>query len=166
MKKKRSKQSTIVLASAIAALPMVGVPALAAQCPGVEKPVPDQVLTRRPPLVLKFSERLSKAREQYCIVGIDDGHPIYQNARGEVFFLNPVTGDMQFLARDVFVKFTENVQQSRSARPPKLWKWEARKFGGGVTILGIDGAGHVVQQNARGERFFLDPVTGDMVYVR
>jgi hypothetical protein len=33
-----------------------------------------------------------------------------------------------------------------------------------VTILGVDAAGHVVHQNARGETFYLDPNTGDMVF--
>ncbi len=40
------------------------------------------------------------------------------------------------------------------------------KAGEQVTILGIDQAGHVVQQNARGEAFYLDPSTGDMIFVK
>lgn len=167
MKKKRSSKSTIALASAIAALPLVGVPALSAQRPGVEKPLreiaPGAIMVKVP--ALKFSDRFSKVRQQYAIVGLDAGHTIYQNSRGEYFYLEPSTGDMQFLANDVFMKFTENAVRARPGLVVKMDKWSVEKFGSGITILGVDDAGHVVQQNPRGEKFYLDPATGDMVYV-
>ena len=44
-------------------------------------------------------------------------------------------------------------------------KFSAIKYGGAVTILGVDAAGHVVNQNSAGEKFYLDPRSGDMVMV-
>jgi hypothetical protein len=35
-----------------------------------------------------------------------------------------------------------------------------------VTVVGLDAVGHTVMQDAKGERFYLDAKTGDMVFVK
>lgn len=47
----------------------------------------------------------------------------------------------------------------------KFIKWDKPGAGSRVSILGLDDQGHVIQENARGERFYLDP-NGDMVFVK
>jgi hypothetical protein len=47
-----------------------------------------------------------------------------------------------------------------------MWKQTAVKGGEQVTVLGFDREGHLVQQNVRGEAFYLDPNTGDMIFVQ
>ena len=116
--------------------------------------------------VFKFAERFHKESSHYALVGIDNGNTIYQNARNERFYLDPATGDMKFLATDTYIKFRESPTKASTGTALRLMKWPAERFGGEVTILGLDQAGHVVQQNARGEKFYLNPNTGDMVFVR
>ncbi len=94
------------------------------------------------------------------------GHTIYQNARGEYFYLDPATGDMVFLEPETYARFREAAAKPSSAVPLKMFKWRGMKFAGQVSILGMDRAGNVIQQNARGETFYLDPNTGDMIFVR
>ena len=144
------------LTGAMVAFPFTLAPAVQAQVTPYERPAPiDQPARVARPApgrefcCIKFAERYTKHKSTYTIAGTDREHPIYQNARGEYFYLDPATGDMIFVAPDAFVKWREVV-----------------KVGEQVTILGFDEAGHVLQQNARGEMFYLDPGTGDMIFVK
>lgn len=154
------------------ALPFTMAPTLHAQVTGTDRMTPiDQTVTPGRPVpslevCCKFAERYSKQRSSYTIVGTDKEHPIYQNARSEYFYLDPATGDMVFVAPDAFFKWGQVAPESRSAVPPKAMKQSVVKGGEQVTILGIDQEGHVVQKNAGGQGFFLDPHTGDMTFVR
>jgi hypothetical protein len=162
------------LATAMVALPFTIAPTLHAQDtlpPDRMTPIDQTVRARRsvPGLAvccIKYSERYVKIGSSFDIVGIDDGHTIYRNARKEYFYLDPTTGDMKFLAAETFAKFREEVAKPTPGVPLQMFKWSAMKFGGQVTILGVDRAEHVVQRNARGETFYLDPNTGDMVFVK
>jgi hypothetical protein len=160
------------LRTALVALPFTMAPTLQAQITPADRMTPiDQTVgpERSVPsleVCCKFAERYSKQRSSYTIVGTDKEHPIYQNARKAYFYLDPATGDMIFVAPDAFFKWGQVAPESRSAVPQKLMKQSVVKAGEQVTILGIDQEGHVVQKNVRGEAFYLDPSTGDMIYVR
>lgn len=156
--KKRSKTSGVVLASAIAALPLAAPPALHAQRPTVERPLTDAAI--------KFAAKFEKWPANLKAVGIDNGATIYQNARNELFYLDPATGDMKFLAAQAFARFTEQAPARRGVEAARLIKWRADKYGADLAIVGIDAAGHVINRNSRGEKFYLNPVTGDAVFVR
>jgi hypothetical protein len=161
------------LTTAMVALPFTMAPTLQAQGTPTERmtPIDQTVRARRsvPSLelcYLKFAERYTKQKSSYTIVGTDNEHPIYQNARDEYFYLDPATGDMIFLAPDAFGKWGQAAPESRSAVPLKVMKQSVVKAGEQVTILGFDQAGHVVQQNVRGEAFYLNPSTGDMIFLK
>jgi len=164
-----SATSKVAFTTAIVALPLMA-PTLHAQIRSDQTPPVDQTVRRASPSLdvccIKYAERYLKIGSSYTIVGIDNGHTIYQNDRKEYFYLDPATGDMTFLAPDTYVKFREDVAESPSAGPLRMYKWSALKFGGPVTVLGMDAEGHVVQKNTRGEKFYLDPNTGDMVFVK
>lgn len=175
MKKKQQTAARVVLTTAIAALPLALASSLQAQVTNPARPrVGGTELRTVVGGVFKFAERFHKESSHYALVGIDNGNTIYQNARNERFYLDPATGDMKFLATDMYIKFRESpakastgiVGPASTGTALKLMKWPAERFGGEVTILGLDQAGHVVQQNARGEKFYLNPNTGDMVFVR
>ena len=109
----------------------------------------------------------------YTIVGLDDGHTIYKNAKGEYFYLEPNTGDMKFLSTDIFMKFTtftksngKIIKMQKFAADAVNHKWNKNIKWYSVTIVGIDNKGNVIQQNSRGEKFYLDPITGDMIFVK
>jgi hypothetical protein len=179
MKKKKRRhhgpggatRSQVALSAAIAALPFT-VPSLQAQVSDTTaSPVPDSRGARRvsPSLsrdlcCLKFADRYDKEASRYTIVGTDKQHTIYRNARNEYFYLDPATGDMKFVAPDAYIKIGEQITRSPARATSKTLNPIASKQAGEVSILGVDQAGHVVHQNARGETFYLDPNTGDMVF--
>jgi hypothetical protein len=115
---------------------------------------------------LRFADKYEKWPNYRSIVGINNGAPVYQNPRGELFTLDPATGAMQFLPADAFAAYHESAGRSRPGAPLARVKWPAVKVSGVITILGVDEAGHVINQNERGEKFYLDAVTGDLVFVR
>lgn len=180
--KKKSKRgnrgtttrSQVALGAAIVALPFT-LPSLHAQTSdtGMTAPSPSSRVARQvsPSLsrdlcCLKFAERYRKDASRFTIVGTDKEHTIYRNARNEYFYLDPATGDMKFVAPDAYIKVGEQVTRSPSRAALKTASSVEWKHAGEVTILGVDQAGHVVHQNARGETFYLDPNTGDMVFSR
>jgi hypothetical protein len=160
------------LTTAMVALPFAMAPGLQAQ----DKPAEEMTPVDRPSRAarpvpsrelccLKFAERYDKHSSTYTIVGTDKEHPVYQNVRDEYFYLDPETGDMIFLEPDAFVKWRPAAPEKPSPAPLKMWK-RVVKAGEQVTVLGFDREGHVVQQNVRGEAFYLDPSTGDMIFVK
>jgi hypothetical protein len=161
----------VALGAAIVALPFT-VPSLRAQVSDTTaSPLPTSRATRQvsPSLsrdlcCLKFAERYDKEAARFTIVGVDKEHTIYRNSRNEYFYLDSATGDMKFVAPDAYIKQGEQVTRSPARAPSKTLSPTAWKQAGEVTILGVDAAGHVVHQNARGETFYLDPNTGDMVF--
>jgi len=108
-----------------------------------------------------------KHKEQFSIVGLDNSHTIYKNKKGEYFYIDPNTGDMKFLSADIFLKY-ELHSSALKGQAIKMLKYEYKDHKGfdQVSLLGVDAKGNVVQQNSRGEKFFIDPFTGDMVFVK
>lgn len=161
--------------TAMVALPFAVAPSLEAQIKPTEAVIPPVDQRERPVVratrsldlcCLKFAERYHKESATYAIAGTDKQHTVYQNARNEYFYLDPGTGDMVFLAPDAFMKWSPAVAEAPSAGRRKMWKQTAVKGGEQVTVLGFDREGHLVQQNVRGEAFYLDPKTGDMIFVQ
>lgn len=180
MKKKPKHQSPgattrsqVALGAAIVALPFT-MPVLHAQTDtGMAAAVPNSRTARRvsPSLsrdlcCLKFADRYDKEASRFTIVGTDKEHTIYRNSRNEYFYLDPATGDMTFVAPDPYMKMGERAARSPSRAAPQPLNPVEWKNAGEVTILGVDAGGHVIHQNARGETFYLDPSTGDMVFSR
>jgi hypothetical protein len=164
--------SKAALTTAIAAMPLTVGPGLQAQIKDASVPVPIESPRSIGPTLsldtccLKYAELYSKDRATYTIIGTDNQHTIYQNARNEYFYLDPATGDMRFLAPDTQVKLREGAVRSPSPVRQKTFKAIDMKHGGAVTIIGMDEAGHTVQRNSLGETFYLDPATGDMVFAQ
>lgn len=95
------------------------------------------------------------------IVGIQDGKTIYKNDKDEYFWLDTKTGDMKFLSSDIFIKMEASNSARTSLNFLKIKIEDDR-----VTILGVDEKGNVINQNRRGEKFYLDSKTGDMIFVK
>ncbi len=93
----------------------------------------------------------------YSVVGSYQGHTVYKNDAGKYFWIDKATGDQKFVSSDAVIK----QGSARSAAVKSAYKEQGK-----VTIVGKDPKGHVIQQNARGQKFYLDPATGDMVFVK
>jgi hypothetical protein len=117
-----------------------------------------------------------KYTEIMKVVGIDNGSPVFSNNKGEYFKVNSKTGDLNFIKPEEFAKFTYTNKLNPADLPAKSG---ARTMDRGsahiklanekvseVTIIGHDAQGHTLMKNSRGENFYLDPVTGDMIFVK
>lgn len=145
MKNKKSRfgaKSKIALAATMMTVPMFA----AAQKPKADASPTDKSASSRAANTVKLGGTFS-------VVGSHHGHTVYKNDAGQYFWIDKATGDQKFLSPDVAIKSGYD----RSAHQKAKEK---------VTIVGKDAKGHVIQKNAQGQKFYLDPATGDMVLVK
>lgn len=120
------------------------------------------------------------ANQKMTFVGMLKGCPVYQNIKEGFVMMDCSTGDisevsiedLKTMERIIKSEFTENItiyiKQANSnsvARSSKIdsFTWKC-KFGiQNLKVLGVDLDGHVIQETAKGEQFYLDPATGDMI---
>ena len=88
-----------------------------------------------------------------------DGHVVFEDGRGNLFYVDDSTGDQKFVERKIFSKLEMD-------RADKSVPWQKSKNTNKVTILGVDQNGKTIMSNARGEKFYLDAATGDMILVK
>lgn len=144
-KKSHFKQNTkIAIAATMLSIPMLYSPAtIIAQ----EK---KSIQSQQEP-VLKFANLFLKWKfSDVLITGIANNHTIYKNNKGECFWVDPNNGDLKFLPKDW----------------DKKEKWVPIKMSTKVSLLGVDSRGNVIQKNNKGEKFYLNSKTGDMVFVK
>ena len=155
--KKRS-----ALAASLLAVPLMSATGVAAP-----SSLPDPAIGLAQPVQdpqLRFASVYVKITEKFAIVGLDNTRTIYRNSKGEVFYLDPTTGDMRFLSAEAWSKYTTTL--ILTGKPLIAVKVDASKYSGPVTLLGVDARGNVVQRNSKAETFYLNPVNGDMVIVK
>ena len=151
MKNKKSRfgaKSKMALAATMMTVPMFAV---------AQKPTPDAS-----PADKSASSRSAtiKCCGTFSVVGSYKGHTVYKNDAGRYFWIDKATGDQKFLSADAASKIVSSAA-GRSATVKSTWKDKEK-----VTIVGKDAKGRVIQKNARGQKFYLDPATGDMVFVK
>lgn len=98
-----------------------------------------------------------KHKGEYAVAGIGDGHIVFEDERGKLFYVDEATGDQKFVSRHMYAKI--EIQRTGNLGHPI-------KLSGKVRILGIDQGGRTIMSNKRGEKFYLDPATGDMIFVK
>ena len=103
-------------------------------------------------IFMKYRPSYDKYKGDTWIAGIGKGHAVYKNSRGDFFYLDPKTGDAKPLSADF--------------GPIKGAPVGIDKMSSKVTLIGVDLRGNVIQKNSRGEKFYLDTKTGDMVFVK
>ena len=148
-----SAHSKAMVAAAVITLPLLGLPsAVSAQD---RTAVPTTEIGTISPLQLELMVKLSvKEPLQATIMGLLGGRPVYTNSRGEYFYLESATGDFHYLTKAEISTFTRSgtiMDKPRSST---------------VTILGLDASGNVIQRNALGQTFYLNPRSGDLVFVK
>jgi hypothetical protein len=145
MKNKKSRfgaKSKMALAATMMTVPMFAV---------AQKPTPDASPTDKSASSRSATHKIGGT---FSVVGSYEGHTVYKNDAGRYFWIDKATGDQKFVSSDAVVK-----QGSARAATEKQTTEK-------VTVVGKDAKGHVIQKNARGQKFYLDPATGDMVFVK
>ena len=90
-----------------------------------------------------------KATTQVTIVGIANGETVYRGSKGELYTLDPMTGD-----KTVFNATTKSFDAY--IKIDKIT----------VEIIGKDGSGRVIYKDPTGQKFTLNPKTGDKVLAK
>jgi hypothetical protein len=98
---------------------------------------------------------LEKSGLRATVAGIENGHTIFKSDEDKYFYLDPKTGDQKFVS-------------GHTIKMPNNWRTRGYpiKIKGELSLLGVDGDGNAVMKNSKGEQFYLDPTTGDMISVK
>ena len=163
-KRSAAASSGAALVAVMLAAPGLAAPALdqkAGQSPASESSARSagyekQMGQTRSYAYIKFKSE-DKHKGEFSVAGVGDGHVVFEDERGNLFYVDDATGDQKFVSRDIFMK----VELNRAA---KTVAWH--KLGGKVTILGVNQDGKTIMSNAGGEKFYLDAATGDMIFVK
>lgn len=112
---------------------------------------------------------------EYTLLGLSEGRTIFMTQEEEYFSIDPATGDKQTISDVEIRKLTDegNAGQSGLAKKGTRKKATARsstttgvdESSVPVRIIGMNSAGDIIMMNSHDEMFYLDPNTGDMVFV-
>jgi len=168
--KKLSVSARMVLSTA-AILAIQAMPATTyAQTP-VQGKMVQQAARGASSIFIKIRDTSSKN----TIVGFENGNPVFKNTKGEFFTVNEKTGDLNYIKPEEFAKFyccikIGNVGKrdisTGQATGKRLTHIKIETEITSVSLVGVDNNGNTIQKNSRGETFTLDPVTGDMIFVK
>jgi hypothetical protein len=172
--KKQNRNAKAAVAATMMAMPILSMPAIgiAQKSPTTtETTTTTTTTTRIKSPIFKFESVLEKHKGDLWIAGIGDGHTIYENSRGEFFYIDPSTGDMKMVTGKHFDKVEiRNLRyvkvKDASVDGADIKSTGAEKQHGKITLVGVDAQGNVIEMNSRGEKFYLNTVTGDMVFVK
>ena len=119
---------------------------------------------------IKFAATFDKWRGTLTAVGMLNGRPVFKTVQGEFFQVDPQTGDLRFhtAASLGYMKMDDWERKTPTKAAPFIKQSEPfvkLKGEQRVTVLGVDDQGNVLQQNSRGEKFYLNHM-GDMVFVK
>jgi hypothetical protein len=156
MKKTRStKIQVMIAASAAVAIPLFSDPAFAQIKDSIKVGSTKNMMIKSN---IKFTQAAQKAGDRLTIAGVDGTHTIFKTATGTFFFLDEVTGDIKTVSSNYTVKLTHaNLSKIKGSITQK-----GRE--NTVKLIGVDTDSHVIMQNKREEKFYLNKL-GDMVFV-
>lgn len=144
------------------------VPGLPATAQGaISKPAPPSqksaAESRLPSIHFKFASKFDKWHGSLTAVGMLKERPVFKTAQGEFFQVEPITGDLKFFTPESlgYIK-GKNPTSALSVFGFQKWTYKEQSK---LSVLGVDPQGHVIQENSRGERFYLG-AHGDMVFVK
>jgi len=168
---KKSNVSARMILSTAAILAVQAMPTTYAQTP-VQGKMVQQAARGASSIFIKIRDTASKN----TIVGFENGNPVFKNAKGEFFTVNEKTGDLNYIKPEEFAKFyccikIRNAGKMAAsgegmASGKRLSHIKIETEIGDLNLVGVDKDGHTIQKNSRGETFYLDPVTGDMIFVK
>jgi hypothetical protein len=168
---KKTKISTRMILSTAALLAIQAMPSQTYAQAGNQQKSMQKIDASSSSIFIKIKD----AGEKVSIVGFENGTPVYKNRKGEFYTVNGKTGDLNFIKPEEFAKFyccikISNVVKrdgaSGLATGKRLAHIKMESEITNVTVVGVDKSGNSIQTNSRGETFTLDPVTGDMIFVK
>lgn len=166
MKKKSSKKSggnKAAIVATMLAVPMISTPAMVYGQKG-ETPAPIAKTKRAENSYIKFANLQHKiGSPTVAIIGVGDGHTIYEKPNGDKFYIEPETGDMKSISENYWIKMTSNTTRASSDMFIKL---DGIKGESAVTIVGVDADGSVIHQKPDGTQFKVHTKTGHVTLMK
>jgi hypothetical protein len=166
MKKKSSSSSRGNKAAIVAtmlAVPMISTPAVVYGQRG-ETPAPTVKSKRAENSYLKFANLQHKVGSAtVTIIGVGDGHTIYEKPNGDKFYIEPESGDMKSISENYWIKMSSN---SNRASTDAFIKIGDIKGETAVTLVGVDADGSVIHQKADGTQFKVHTKTGHVTLMK
>jgi hypothetical protein len=165
MKKGQTKKARRATRAALAAS-MLAVPATVAVMPTTSYAQRGEEMSKGTTASgEKYVYHTIKLSNAYRIVGMDNGHTIYQGDDGEYFYIDPKSGDQKFVSSKIFMKYHEFKGESSGKMVKFSDGWIKMHRGADkVTIVGVDADGNTIQKDASGKMFTVDQATGDFTY--
>lgn len=99
-------------------------------------------------IFIKISNKNTSSQKLSC-VGVLKGQPVFKNGNNEYLIVDPKTGDIKTLSPKEYAMMDPAYKMQHNLN--------------NIKIMGVDDKGNVIQETDKGEKFFLDPKTGDMV---
>jgi len=168
--KKSSLSARLVLSTAailaIQAMPAASFAQATGQTATVER-------TAKPSSAIYIKIRDTDSKN--VLVGFENGNPVFKNMKGEIFTVNGKTGDLIFIKPEEFARFYccmklppsgKSLASSGVSSGKRLTHIKIEFPVSDLNVVGVDKQGNTIQKNSRGETFYLDPVTGDMIFVK
>jgi hypothetical protein len=168
---RKSNVSARMMLSTAALLAIQAMPATSYAQPAGQEKMMQRAVQSSSSIFIKIRDTDLKA----TIVGFENGSPVFKNAKGEFFTVNGKTGDLNYIKPEEFAKFyccikIRNTGKSATANGMatgrRLSHIKIETEIDNLNIVGIDKEGHTIQKNSRGETFYLDPITGDLIFIK
>jgi hypothetical protein len=108
-------------------------------------------------------------QDSFILVGIQKGYTIYRNSTGHFFTVEPTSGRVTFINENTktYPTISEKKKGTRSRsltfNPEWLKDHGPQVY---VRIVGVDEKGNIIEENTNHERFYLDPKTGEMLFLK
>ena len=119
---------------------------------------------------IKYTGNFEKIPDEFQIVGIQNGYSIYKTTTGNFFTIDPSTGSMIFFTPGKPTKIiaTDATTSKRKAKFTTIMFDPNQVTDNAIVvrIIGVDKKGNVVEENTEHRRFYLNPETGEMVYLK
>ncbi len=121
---------------------------------------------------MKVYPKVEIHKTMMTVVGVSNGAPVFKNDNGEFFTVNENTGDLSFIKPEEFaqysfpIKMKGNVAAATSKQGSSIHIKLGNENVSKVTIQGKDAQGHTLMKNSRGENFYIDPITGDLIFIK
>jgi hypothetical protein len=166
----KPKSQSHASAAAVLSAGFLLLPGSAASAQGTAKAAPpaQKGAAERGSIHIKFATTFHKYGKDLRVAGTLKGSPVFKTAQGEFFTVEPNTGDLKFHTAESlgFIKIGDIKGRAASPKSTDIFiKFDGIKGEQRVSVAGVDDQGNVIQENSRGERFYLGR-NGDMVFVK
>ncbi len=122
-------------------------------------------ITSSHPLLL-YTNTFKNINDTFTVIGIQSGYTIFRNDHGDFFTINPHSGKIQEIAQVPATTIRKASQKKRAGQLEFNPEWLKVASDTHVRLVGLDRDGNVVEENSDHKQFYLNPKTGEMIFLK